>query len=445
MLTRQSRLLHNTALPSVVASLLFALSDGTSVTPNPDTAFLEAALAKGYLSRAQLQLCRHLTDNAAASKQAEVVAVEQGCLTQEQVEEVRAELQEKRPCIAGFEMLAKIGEGGMGQVYKTRQVNLDRIVALKILPPQFSEDAVFIERFYREARAAAKLQHPNIVSGLDVGFADGQHYFAMEFVDGLSLNHVLRARGKMPERECIVIVRQVAMALNHAHRSGVVHRDVKPGNIMVMSGGTAKLCDLGLARREDVDESELYEAGKALGSPRYMSPEQAKSGGAVDGRSDIYSLGVTFFHMLTGQAPFDAETSRDLMRKHVFEEPPLLLDVEPCLTPDIGDIVSKMLEKAPDDRFQSADHLISALDCLPIRKPSDRVAKPASEAAVEPADETPTDPGPDLTSDSTEAAEPIPVPNDQTNRPLIAGIVLAVLLTATAIAMAALILCGAHR
>ncbi len=419
------------------------------MTSKPDIALLEAALAKGYISKAQLQLCRHVTDNVAASKPAEVVALEQGCLTQEQVEAIRSELastQEQGPRIAGYEMLAKIGEGGMGQVFKARQVSLDRIVALKILPPQFSEDAVFIERFYREARAAAKLRHPNIVTGLDVGFADGLYYFAMELVDGLSLNHILRARGKMPDRDCVVIVRQVAMALNHAHRNGVVHRDVKPGNIMVMSGGSAKLCDLGLARREDLDESDLYEPGKALGSPRYMSPEQAKSGGAVDGRSDIYSLGVTFFHMLTGQTPFDGESSREVMRKHVYEEPPLLLDVEPSLTPDLGDIVSKMLEKAPDDRFQSVDHLISALDCLPSRKPSDRVAaQPANEPALDAADETPTDPEPDLTSDSTEAAEPIPVHDDRANRPLIVGIVLAVVLTAVAFAVAVLMLCSPHR
>jgi len=419
------------------------------VTSESDIAFLDAALAKGYLSKAGLQMCRHVTDNVTLNKSAAEVAVEQGCLTEEQAEEIRTELasaQEERPRIAGFEVLAKVGEGGMGQVYRARQVSLDRTVALKILPPQFSEDAVFIERFYREARAAARLRHPNIVSGLDVGFADGQHYFAMEFVAGLSLNHVLRARGKMPERECVAIVRQVAMALNHAHRSGVVHRDVKPGNIMVMSSGTAKLCDLGLARREDMDEAELFEPGKALGSPRYMSPEQAKSGGAVDGRSDIYSLGVTFFYMLTGKPPFDGDSSKELMRKHVFEDPPSPLAVEPSLTPDLNDIVSKMLQKAPDDRFQSADHLISALDCLPTRKPSERVPDPsAGETPPEATDENPSDANPGAESDSTEAAEAMPALGDQPNRPLIAGIVLAVVLTAAAVTIAVLMLCGSHQ
>ncbi len=267
-----------------------------------------------------------------------------------------------RPVIGGFEILTKVGEGGMGEVYKARQLNLDRTVALKVLPDRLAQDETYLERFYREAKAAARLRHPNIVSAIDVGCSNGRHYFAMEFVRGKSLAQILRARGRLPPKQAVDIIRQVALGLAHAHQNGIVHRDIKPSNIMVGRDGRAKLCDLGLAKREDQDEKALLQPGKTVGSPKYMAPEQARAGGVEDARSDLYSLGVTLFQTLTGRLPFEGETSRDFMRKHVLEPAPDVREFAPHVPPALAAIVAKLLEKDPSRRFQSAGELALALE-----------------------------------------------------------------------------------
>ena len=337
------------------------------MAPKADNPFVDVALAEGYLTEAEAEDCRRTLDSVGCASTAEEVAVARGYVTQDQAEAVRVGMALEaggRLMIGGFEILTKLGEGGMGKVYKAMQTSLDRIVAIKILPRKLSKDAVYIERFHREARAAAKLRHPNIVSGIDVGFASGHHYLVMEFVEGKSLDKILRERGRLPEREAIVLARQVALALAHAHENGVVHRDIKPGNIMVTRDRVAKLCDLGLARRQDRDESALVEPGIALGSPRYMSPEQARSGQVVDGRSDLYSLGVTLFQMLAGKRPFDGRTDMEIMRKHVSEPAPDLAGMEPTLAPGICRVTGKMLEKDPARRHQTGAELVAELDLL---------------------------------------------------------------------------------
>ena len=358
------------------------------MAPDARKSFLDAALAEGYLTEAQAEDCRQALASAGAGATAEDVVVAGGYMTRDHADAVRAEMalaSGERLTMGGLEILTKLGEGGMGKVYKARQINLDRVVAVKILPRKLSMDAVYIERFHREARAAAKLCHPNIVSGIDVGFASGHHYLVMEFVEGKSLDKILRAKGRLSEDEAVRIARQVALALAYAHENGVVHRDIKPGNIMVTRDGTAKLCDLGLARRDDRDEPSLVAPGTALGSPRYMSPEQARAGQVADGRSDIYSLGVTLFHMLTGARPFDGATATEVMRKHVSEPAPCARDVAPNLSPAVCRVVAKMLEKDPARRHQTGTELAAELEALlsagrgpsaPTRSGADRAQGP---------------------------------------------------------------------
>ena len=232
--------------------------------------------------------------------------------------------------LGGFELLSRLGQGGMGAVYKARQKSMDRLVALKILPKNLAKNQDFISRFLREARAAGKLSHPNIVTGIDAGFADGYYYFAMEYVEGRNLGDRVRSDGPLPEKEVLEIGRQIAEALEYAHDAGMVHRDVKPENILVTREGQAKLCDLGLARTSggSDDEARVTQAGFAVGTPYYISPEQVR-GEDPDSRADIYSLGCTLYHLLAGQPPFVGPSALATMQKHLTETAARLSDLRP--------------------------------------------------------------------------------------------------------------------
>ncbi len=206
-----------------------------------------------------------------------------------------------------LEILEFIGQGGMGAVYKARQRELDRIVALKILPPDIGQDAAFAERFTREARALAKLNHPNIVTLYEFGRADGLYYFLMEFVDGVNLRQ-LTANGRISTREALAVVPQICDALQYAHDHGIVHRDIKPENILIDRRGQVKVADFGLARiigstADPADLLNLSTDARVMGTPSYMPPEQIETPGEVDHRADIYALGVVFYQMLTGELP----------------------------------------------------------------------------------------------------------------------------------------------
>jgi serine/threonine protein kinase len=203
-----------------------------------------------------------------------------------------------------FEILQLLGRGGMGVVYKARQIELDRIVALKILPPGEFDSPKFVERFRREARSLAKLSHPNIVGVYDFGQSEGLFYFVMEFVDGLNLRQMILDHRLSPTN-ALAIVPRICDALQYAHEEGVVHRDIKPENILIDKRGRVKIADFGLAKllgREEID-SRLTVSGVTLGTPRYMAPEQVEQPQNVDHRADIYSLGVVFYEMLTGELP----------------------------------------------------------------------------------------------------------------------------------------------
>lgn len=262
--------------------------------------------------------------------------------------------------IPGYEVLELLGEGGMGMVYKARQKSLDRIVALKILPPNAAKEMSFIKRFISEARTVARLNHENIIAGIDVGEADGTYYFAMEHVEGESVAEIIERQGELEERFSLQVALQMGRALQHAHKHGLVHRDVKPQNILVTRNNLAKLCDLGLAKVQS--EASGDQAGVPVGTPHYLSPEQARGEADVDIRSDIYSLGATLFHMLTGSTPFEGQSPMVLMTKHLTEDPESPRRVNSNVSRAASDLVLRMMEKDKEDRHQTPVELIDDLE-----------------------------------------------------------------------------------
>jgi len=270
-----------------------------------------------------------------------------------------------------LQIIELIGAGGMGAVYKARQIDIDRLVAIKILPQEFGHDVKFALRFTREARTLAKLNHPNIVQVIDVGNA-GPHYFiAQELVDGENLRQTLERVGTLGLEDALEVLVGVAAALEIASEAGITHRDIKPENVMRSSRGIIKVADFGLARLgADVATSraDLTQAGLTLGTPRYMSPEQVQ-GKPVDVRSDLYSLGVTMYHLLAGRPPFEADDPLALALMHLHETPPPLdrtrdqTDAEgnPDLPEWLIAVITRLMSKMPGDRYQSPGELLDAV------------------------------------------------------------------------------------
>ncbi len=271
--------------------------------------------------------------------------------------------------IPGFQLLGRLGAGSMATVYKARQVSLDRLVAVKVLPKKYSQMAEFVKRFYAEGRAAAKLNHANIVAALDVGQHADTHYFIMEYVEGHTVYERLVKEGSYPETKALALMIQVAQALDHAHQAGLIHRDVKPKNILITNEGVAKLADMGLARAISDREAAEAEAGKTFGTPYYIAPEQIRGDVDIDARADIYSFGATLYHMVTGKAPFDSSDVRVIMRKHL-REPIVPPDhVNPRLSNGISEIIELCLAKDPLKRYVSASDLIEDLQAVAENRP----------------------------------------------------------------------------
>jgi eukaryotic-like serine/threonine-protein kinase len=249
------------------------------------------------------------------------VLVQKGIVTERQIQRIKQSVEDARPTqqIPGYKLISKLGSGAMAVVYKARQLNLDRLVAIKVLPKEFTQNPDYVERFYKEGRAAAKLNHANIVGAIDVGEAGGYHYFVMEYVEGHTLYDEL-AKGKVfSEEEALRIIIQIANALAHAHEKGLIHRDVKPKNIMITPEGVAKLADMGLARVAADAQAAQAEVGRAFGTPYYISPEQIRGELNIDFRADIYGLGATLYHLVTGKVPFEGPTPAAVMHKHLKE------------------------------------------------------------------------------------------------------------------------------
>jgi serine/threonine protein kinase len=264
--------------------------------------------------------------------------------------------------IPGYEIVSILGRGGMGTVYKGRQLSMDRPVAVKVLSDELSRDPAFATRFIREARALAKLSHPNIVAAIDAGEKSGTYYYVMEYVEGTAVSTLLRQNGRIPEKRALEIAAEAAQGLGHAHRNGMIHRDVKPENLLVQKDGRVRLCDFGLAKAQDRAESQgATLASSFLGTPLYASPEQARNDRDIDARTDLYSLGATLYHMLTGQPPFTGNTAMDIMAKHLTENPLPLRRRAPEISETTSRLVMKLLSKDRANRHANAEELIGEL------------------------------------------------------------------------------------
>jgi outer membrane protein assembly factor BamD (BamD/ComL family)/predicted Ser/Thr protein kinase len=281
--------------------------------------------------------------------------------------------------IPGYELIDVIATGGMGTVFKARQTSLDKLVALKLLSPALALDESYVERFVREAKSLAKLNHPNVVTVIDVGRAGDHYYLVMEYVEGESLADITEEKGALPQEKALPIVRDIAYALQHAQDNNLIHRDIKPDNILLSGDGHCKLCDLGLARRSGAS-SALTAAGVAMGTPEYIAPEQARGESELDIRTDIYSLGATLYHVVMGKAPFDGPTPAHIMRAHMDE--PLSFPDEPQINPDLRELISKMMAKDPARRQQSARELLEDIDLVMAGKRVKSAAKPAPKSRI---------------------------------------------------------------
>lgn len=262
-----------------------------------------------------------------------------------------------------YKIVGKLGQGGMGSVYKAEDVNLGRTVALKVLAQQFVDNQNYVDRFMREARSAAALSHPNIVGALDVGQEGKYYYFTMEFVDGETVSKYMKQGGPMDEAQAIDIIMQCGSGLAHAASKHIIHRDIKPDNIMISTDGTVKVTDLGLAKATNDESALITQAGKMLGTPQYASPEQIKGDLNIDPRTDIYSLGMTFYHMLVGKPAFDGETVAVITSMHLNDPLPEPEDKK-AISDRVWRVLQKMCEKKPEDRYQTADQLVEDLQLV---------------------------------------------------------------------------------
>jgi eukaryotic-like serine/threonine-protein kinase len=285
-----------------------------------------------------------------------------------------------RSAIPGYTILGLIRDGAMGRVYRARQERLGRVVAIKVLHAELARHPEYVRRFRREARLAARLAHPHIAAAFDAGRVDDRPYLVMEYARGETIQDRLDRHQVFGEREAIAIARDVAEALGHARRRGLVHRDVKPANLILTDEGI-KLIDWGLARRLDDGAWATSEAGSAVGTPQYISPEQVRGQVDLDIRGDIYGLGATVYHMVTGRVPYGGDTTAEAIQRHTDPKVPLVPPdaIRPGLSGRLGAVIGKMMARNREERYRHPDDLILDLDCL-LRGDRPLLAEPSPDA-----------------------------------------------------------------
>lgn len=291
---------------------------------------------------------------------------------------------EKDPIVgldfAGCQIVKKLGAGAMGTVYLGHHPGLDKYMCVKILAPALAKDERNVQFFLREARSAARLDHKNIVSVFNAGIEHGYHFLSMSFIDGVTLQAIIKEKGKLSVDESIKIITGILEGMKAAHEQGIIHRDIKPTNILVTKDGVPKIVDFGLARKVDEDQ-QLTMVGEMVGTAYYMSPEQGL-GKKVDHRADLYSIGATLFYMLSGKYPYEGKTSVEVIHKHISEEPPSLFRIAPEIPMWLSDIIMRLMQKKPDDRFQSADEVIRTLQARDKKAGAAQPAEPVKAGSA---------------------------------------------------------------
>ncbi len=338
------------------------------VTPQ-ETRFLRLALQTKTLTRDQLKTCLEFQQQK-QKEGSKIPLWDCTVLTSVLDQNVAEKLQDvagdlDRDKLGEFAIVRRLGEGGMGSVWMATGPDGQK-VALKVLSQELAKQRSFLTRFFREAQASIKLQHKNIVRGVAVGEDGGRYYFAMEFVQGKSVREMLEKGGAMAPEEATGIILQIAEALAYAHGNGLIHRDIKPDNIMVTSDGVAKLADLGLARQVDAEMTALTRTGTSMGTPHYMAPEQTTDAKRADARADIYALGATWYHMVTGEFPFSGDSVLEIYQKHLKEPVKSPQSVRPGLPRGVSITIERMMSKDPESRIQSAQELCQIIrdECL---------------------------------------------------------------------------------
>jgi serine/threonine-protein kinase len=335
------------------------------VPPDSVPGLLDEIRRSGLLDERDLQKVTVDLPPGAAPNPHEVAVslVRKNVLTAFQAEELLAGRAERCLVAGRYRLLEKLGEGGMGAVYRARDLTLDREVALKVLPGHSAYAADAVARFQREARALARVSHPNVVHAHDAGEDRGRPFLVMEYIDGVNLAQLLRDNGRVAPALAADYARQAALGLQHAHERGLVHRDLKPGNLLLTPERQVKILDLGLARflSDQVGEPGLTRDGSGMGTPDYMAPEQFQNAREADARSDVYSLGCTLFHLLSGRVPFPGSSLDEKARAHAEQGPPGPAELSPDVPAGLAVVAQKMMAKRPADRFQTAGEAAEAL------------------------------------------------------------------------------------
>jgi serine/threonine-protein kinase len=382
-------------------------SGGTNGGSMIDSIVGRLVVEQGLATRDEVDTIRkrHAGDETSERSFAQAL-VDERLVTERQLARLRSMVEQERSgqTIPGYRVLEKLGAGAMATVFKAKQLSLDRLVAIKILPRKFSSNPQFIERFYAEGRAAAQLNHPNIVQAFDVGQAGEFHYFVMEYVEGQTVHDLIVANKRFNQQEAVDIAISVAEALEHAHQKGLIHRDVKPKNVMFTPQGVVKLADLGLARAIGDKEAAEAEQGKAYGTPYYISPEQIRGEVNIGPQADIYSLGATLYHMLTGSVPFNGKNPNEVMQKHL--KAPLVPPdhVNPKLSAGVSEVIERMMAKSRKDRYRTCNELLTDLRAVRRGEPPPIAHKEAPASAV-------------LEALKSSESLPVVIPEDRSQRP----------------------------
>jgi len=397
--------------------------------------FESVALQQGLITQVQVDECLAIQKKVAEAgleSSVEEILLKKGYITRQKAAGILAALgRGTKFSIEGFSNLEKIGQGGYGVVYKARQTSLNRLVAIKVLLPKFSKQTDARERFLREANALARLNHPNIVSAITAGESNGVYYYVMEYLDGETLDKRIRKGGPLHWSEALPVVRDVARALDHAHENGVIHRDIKPGNIILLRDGSVKLADLGLARIASGDDIYVTQTGVIMGTPAYISPEMARGEKTIDIRTDIYSLGITLFDMIVGRPPYESDNALVVVTKHATADLPVKRVEEKNVPANVVALLRRMTARDRRNRHQTPAELLGDVDSVLRGRPIRTVAGPDAPA-VEAREVAPNDP-------VVHYVPPVDAPPRRMIVPMLPAAVIAVTVVG-AIALAALFL-----